>query len=616
MTTTEQKAVSDPLPHWDMTTVYPGLESPEFEAGFTSVIKAIGELKDLFDSKNIRKSASPEITPETVSTFETVTERYNALADALRTLAGYISSFVTTDSRNDLAQAKMSELQMRSVELQKLGTRYEAWLGSLDVEALINRSPLAQAHAFALRKAAAAAQHLMPEGEEELAATLNLSGGSSWVKLHGNVTSRLMVPVTYPNGEVKTMPMSAVRNLAFEPDPATRKAGYDAELKAWETVTVPLAAALNGIKGQVNTLNDRRGWEDSLAPALFDNNIDRATLDAMQAACRESFPDFRRYLQAKARLLGEEHLPWWDMFAPVGGPEAIRHWPYTEATAFIVQQFGTYSPRLAGLADRAFRQNWIDAEPRTGKRDGAFCMGLRNDESRILANYQYSYSGVSTLAHELGHAYHNLNLVTRTPLQRQTPMALAETASIFCQTIITNAMLKTTGGAEKLNILEEDLQDSCQVVVDIYSRFLFEKAVFEKRRSRDLSIDELNTLMLEAQRATYGDGLDQEFLHPYMWAVKSHYYSTGRSYYNWPYTFGLLFGLGLYARYLEDPEAFRAGYDDLLSSTGLYDAATLGQRFNIDIHSVDFWRSSLDVCRDHINQFEALVTESVKPAGR
>jgi oligoendopeptidase F len=236
-------------------------------------------------------------------------------------------------------------------------------------------------------------------------------------------------------------------------------------------------------------------------------------------------------------------------------------------------------------------------------------MSLRADESRVFANFRPAFPGVSTLAHELGHGYHNLNLASRTMLQRQTPMTLAETASIFCETIIRNAALERGTPAEQVEILEASLQGSCQVVVDIISRFLFERRVFERRRERELSVDELNALMLEAQRDTYGDGLDQALLHPYMWAVKQHYYSVGRSFYNFPYMFGLLFGLGLYARYQRDPDDFRRGYDELLSSTGLADAATLAARFGIDIRSGEFWRESLAIVRADIDRFEALVAQ-------
>jgi oligoendopeptidase F len=298
-------------------------------------------------------------------------------------------------------------------------------------------------------------------------------------------------------------------------------------------------------------------------------------------------------------------LAWYDLFAPIGTEN--RAWDFDEAAAFIVEQFGTYSERLSGFAARAFAEHWIDAEPRPGKRDGAYCTGLRGAESRVFANYKPVFGGVSTLAHELGHGYHNVNLAQRTPLQRSHPMTLAETASIFCETIIRHAALQKADEQEQLAILEASLQGSCQIVVDITSRFLFEQRLFEKRQQRELSVDELNDLMLEAQRETYGDGLDEELLHPYMWAMKPHYYSTGRSFYNYPYMFGLLFGLGLYARYQQDPEAFKRGYDDLLSSTGMADAATLAARFGIDLRTEDFWRASLEIIRQDIDQFEALI---------
>jgi oligoendopeptidase F len=257
------------------------------------------------------------------------------------------------------------------------------------------------------------------------------------------------------------------------------------------------------------------------------------------------------------------------------------------------------------LAERAFGDRWIDAGPRPGKQGGAFCMPVRPGESRILMNYGGSFDGVGTLAHELGHAYHNLNLESRTFLQSGTPSTLAETASIFCETLAFDAALERADGAERLALLDASLQRDLLTVVDIHSRFLFEKAVFERRARRALTPREFNELMLDAQRQTYGDGLDGERLHPYMWAVKGHYY--GPMFYNYPYTFGLLFGLGLYRRYQEDPDGFRARYDDLLSSTGLADAATLAQRFGIDVRGLDFWRSSLDVIRENIAAFERLV---------
>ena len=361
-------------------------------------------------------------------------------------------------------------------------------------------------------------------------------------------------------------------------------------------------------QGEANVLERKRHWTSPLDASLFNNNINRTILDAMLGAARDSFPDFRRYLKAKAKLLGIERCAWYDIFAPVGGHE--RTWEYPDATAFIVEQFGTYSDKLSRFADRAFRENWIDAEPRPGKRDGAFCMKLRADESRIMANFVNSYDGMSTLAHELGHGYHNLCLSGRPVLLRSAPMTLAETASIFCQTLIKEAVLAEAGREEQVSILEASLQDQTQVTVDISSRFLFESRVFERRLQRDLSVEELNELMLETQRETYGDGLDDDVLHPYMWAVKGHYYSVAAGFYNYPYMFGLLFGLGLYAQYQVDPDKFRVGYDDLLSSTGMADAATLAARFGFDIESRQFWDQSLDIVRKDVDRFEALAAST------
>ncbi len=592
------------LPRWDTSVLYPGLDSPEFTQGFQDAVRQIDDLAALFDAHGVGQQEPAPLDDATVRAAEEVLARYNAVLRTVRTLGSYIRCFVSTDSRDDVAQARLSELQQHMVRLSQLGTRFVAWIGSLDVAALIAGSEVAQDHAFALRHAQAGARHLMSPAEEALAAELELSSGTAWNKLHGRLTSQLDVPFDR-DGKTERLPMSAIRNLALDPDRATRRRAYEAEVETWRQHAVPLAAALNSIKGEVNTLSARRAWPSPLDEALFDNHIDRATLEAMMQAARESFPDFRRYLRAKARALGVPALAWYDLFAPVG--VATDVWDYARGAAFVTEQFSTFSEKLRALAERAFRDGWIDAEPRAGKEGGAFCMWLRGDESRVLANYTSSFESVTTLAHELGHAYHNLNLAGRTMLQRATPMALAETASIFCETLVTQARLRHAGEQERLVLLESSIQGSCQVVVDITSRFLFEQRVFELRRAHELSVDDLNGLMLQAQRETYGDGLDQSTLHPYMWAVKSHYYSTARSYYNYPYMFGLLFGLGLFARYREEPGAFVVTYDDLLSSTGLDDAATLAGRFGIDIRTPAFWRSSLDVIRADIDRFEALV---------
>ena len=338
---------------------------------------------------------------------------------------------------------------------------------------------------------------------------------------------------------------------------------------------------------------------------LFRSRIDRKTLDAMLSAMEGSFPMFRRYFKAKAARLGKDKLAWWDLFAPLGKTDKV--YSFEEARTFILENFGQFSPDLRAFAQRAFDHNWIDAEPRDGKRGGAFCMGIDGvKESRVLCNFDGSLDGVSTIAHELGHGFHNecAYAADKTEIQQFTPMTLAETASTMCETIVTEAVLaKTSDPQEELAVLETQIQNASQIVVDIYSRFLFEKEVFERREQAELSADELNEIMERAQKATYGDGLDERYLQKFMWTWKPHYYSPGLSFYNFPYAFGLLFATGLYAIYKQRGPAFVADYEGLLASTGEANAADLAKRFGIDVHKRKFWEDSLAIYSQRIDRF-------------
>jgi pepF/M3 family oligoendopeptidase len=492
----------------------------------------------------------------------------------------------------------MVELQTRTSVLGPMSKRLGAWLEALGTDRLTSASDAAASHAFALGKAADDAHFQMTETEESLAADLAPASALAWQRLHGDVSSQLLVEIAADDGTAERVPMAMARGLATHPDATRRRRAYEGELAAWETVAVPLAAALNGAKGVQAVLNRRRGFADDLDPALRFNNVDRATLDAMTGAVVDSLPMFRGYLRTKAAVLGHDGgLPWWDLFAPVGDASEVD-WP--QATGLVANAFAGFSPQLASLAARAFTESWVDAEIRDGKRGGAYCMSVGDGVSRVMMNFDGSHDSVATLAHELGHAYHNVALADRTPIQRATPMALAETASIFCETLLFETALETaTDPTLRLALLDTNLVGATQVVVDIHSRFLFEQEVCRRRRRTALSVTELCDLMLDAQEQSYGDGLHRDHRHAYMWAVKGHYFTP---FYNWPYTFGLLFGIGLYARYLDDQEQFRNGYDALLSSTGMADAAALAGRFGVDVRDAGFWESSLDVLRGHIEE--------------
>jgi pepF/M3 family oligoendopeptidase len=596
------------LPRWDLSNVYPSLESQQFVAAVSDLRSKIENLDTFLDQHKVtRRPATASSSPDTSQVVTAVNgylDRVNAALRLHLTLNAYVASFVTTNSYNTTAKRLESELEMLAVKIEKQEIRFKGWIGQMSdwlPQILSQRDP-AKAHAFFLKETVDQSRYMMKETEESLAAELNLSGGNAWSKLQGTVCSQLTVNFEL-NGKIRKMPVTELQNLRYHHEEGARRRAYEAELLAWESVREPLAAALNGVKGTVVTLNKRRGRVDALHTALDQARIDRETLQTMLNAMQAAFPAFRRYLRSKAKRFGHDALPWWDIFAPVGSSQ--RRYTWAEAQKFILTQFRSFSNRLAVLAQRAFDHNWIDAEPRNGKRGGAFCMDVPAiNESRVLCNFDGSLDQVSSVAHELGHAYHNECKVGKTILQTRTPMTLAETASTFCETIITEAALaQTSGPEEELAILETSLIGSTQVIVDITSRYLFEREVFERREKSELSADDFCAIMIQSQKATYGEGLDDSFLNKYMWTWKVHYYMPDLSFYNFPYAFGLLFGTGLYSIYKETGPSFVSDYESLLASTGQATPVELAGRFGIDIRKSDFWRNSLKVIEKHMEQY-------------
>lgn len=596
-------ATIESVPRWDLAPFFTSAGDRALHAGLESVYADLDRLAAQYDAAGVRAIPSRPVTPDDLRVLDDLLEATNDIHATMRPISAYLYALVTTDSHDDQAASLVVELQTRMAGLSPLWKRLEAWVAALGPADLAAGSETAAAHAFALERAAEFARFQMSEAEEELASMLAPSGALAWQRLHGDVSSQIMVELRGADAAPERVPMTVARGLATDLSAARRRSAYEGELAAWEANAVPLAAAINGAKGETGVLNARRGYVDDLDPALRGNNVDRATLDAMNDAVVASLPDFRRYLLMKSNVLGNEGaLPWWDLFAPIEGSE---HVAWSDATALVDTAFVGYSPQLAALARRAFDEDWVDAEMRGGKRGGAYCSSFGDDVSRVMMNFDGSHESVSTLAHELGHAYHNVTMAPRTPIQRRMPMALAETASIFCETLLfQTSVANETDELARRALLDTYLVGATQVVVDIHSRFLFEQELCARRRKTTLSVQELCDTMLSAQDASYGGGLHADHRHPYMWAVKPHYFTP---FYNWPYTFGMLFGIGLYARYLADPEQFRSGYDDLLASAGMADAATLGAQFGIDVRSGQFWADSLAVVVGHIDTFASLV---------
>ncbi|USG68433.1 M3 family oligoendopeptidase [Brevibacillus ruminantium] len=584
---------------WSLDVLYTSFESPELQQDWEKLSQLMNELQE-WTKKNLKTDTDP------VQKMEAYITKLTTILQIQSRLYSYAELTASVDAKNEKALQLVERIQDQAVELVEPGVLFQKWLGGIkELDRCIEQSPLLETHRYFLTETAEKSKYLLSEKEEIILAKMKNTGSNAWAKLQEMLTSTLLVDITV-DGEAKQLPLPVVRNMAYEKDEQTRKNAYEAELAAYNKIAESSAASLNGIKGEVITISKLRGYDSPLDKTLKDSRMDQETLDAMLTAMRESLPAFHKFYQAKAKLLGHDNgLPFYDLFAPVG--EADMRFTYQEARDFIVNHFGSFSQRLADYAARAFDNRWIDAETREGKRGGAFCYNLHVvKESRIMSNFTGSYNDVSTLAHELGHGYHGECLVNEAFLNSDYPMPIAETASIFCETIIAKAALEQASEEEAFAILENDLSGAGQVIVDIYSRFLFESELFKRREQGSLSVNELKAIMLQAQKDAYGNGLDHNVLHPYMWVCKPHYYYADANFYNFPYAFGLLFAKGLYAEYLKRGESFVQQYDELLAVTGKEKIADVAAIMDVDVRSVDFWRGSLQLIAKDIEQFVKL----------
>ena len=584
---------------WNLEIMYKGYDDPKYISDNQKVLEIIKEMNELVGKLDVNNA---------VSCIEQELKLEEELNKVLSELFSYSSLRASTNVNDYEALGEMGKLQMVLQETVAAGVAFTKFLKEVDLDKLAKDSELIKTYLFILKSNQETASHMLSDKEEVLASRLSLVGSRSWSDLQSQLTANLSIKV---EGFEENMPLSAVRNLAYDHSEKVRKAAYEAELSAYKQVEDSVAMALNNIKREVNIMMPLRGYKDALEKTLKQSRMSKATLDAMIEAIKEEAPKFREYFKLKAKALGHENgLPFYDLFAPLGS----MHKTYTieEAKDLVLDVYGSFSKPLYDLGKEAFENRWIDVLPHEGKSGGAFCAGLDNhNESRVLTNFTGSLSDVQTLAHELGHAYHGRVVLDNAPLNRDYPMPLAETASIMCQTLMAKKMIDDmTDPHEKLTVVEESLQEDSQCVIDILSRYLFETKVLEQPVSRPLSAADMCSFMNEAQDQSYGDGLDSEYKHPYMWLCKSHYYSAGLNFYNWPYAFGLLFGKGLYKQYLKDKEAFVKNYDQMLRNTGFMCVEDVALSMNIDVTKKDFWIESLKFIEEDIDLFEALLKET------
>lgn len=582
--------------NWSLKELYSSFECNEFKEDLNKLDELIENF--ITTTNNIIDSTdSPD----------KLLENFISMNIELKTLARKLGSMVhltlSVDTKNSTALKYDDILSSKISNLAESEAKITKWIGNLkDLDKIIQGSRLLSEHNFFLKEKAKNAKYMLSYKEEAIIAKMKNTGSDAWCKLKNVLTSGLMVDIEL-YGENKQLPLSMIRNMAYDADSTIRRKAYDAEIKAYEKIHDGMAAAINGIKGEVITLCDMRGFPSPLDKTLFNSRMDRKILDSMLDAIKEYLPIFRKYLKRKGELLGHKNgLPFYDLFAPMGNADMT--YTYEDGCKCVIDNFRTFSDDLADFAKNAMEKSWIDVLPKEGKVGGAFCSRLPHvGESRVLLNYGNAFSDVVTLSHELGHGYHGYCLNNESILNAHYPMPIAETASNFCETIVKKAAIKTATKDEAFSILETEISDCTQVIVDIYSRFLFESELFKIRKERSLSVKDLNEIMINAQKEAYGDGLDSNFLHPYMWACKTHYYYAENNFYNFPYAFGQLFAKGLYAEYLKRGDSFPEQYKTLLSATGKNSLSDIAKIMNIDISAKDFWITSLKMIEEDINLF-------------
>ena len=571
---------------WTLEDLYPSFESQEFKQD----VEAYKALKGKFESLTLEDSI------EGITQVVKLLEESTVLTGRLY---NYIHLTLATDTTHETATQVEVQLAGVSADLQATYAKVSKFLGTIQTD--ITTDPFLAEYRYYFEEAKKDATHLLSDELEEVLAKMSISGGKAWSQLFDFMWSSAQGEY---KGEVVTL--SEIRGKAYDSDAEVRKSAYEAELKMYDAIKEPIAFSLNYIKKEVLTTSQLRGFESPLAHTLEASRMSRETLDALLEAIREYLPNFRKYLRHKAALLGHENgLPFYDLFAPVGN--SSRTFTVEESKDYLIENFKTFSADLAEMTEEFFDKHYIDFYPRKGKVGGAFCANLPMiKQSRVLTNFTGSLSDVVTLAHELGHAYHGLHIENHRPLNQDYSMPVAETASTFNENIIMNTAIKEASDEEKIALIESQLQDTTQIIVDIYSRYLFESAVFENREQSFMFSKDLEEMMLSAQKEAYGDGLDQSYLHPYMWACKPHYYSTGLSFYNFPYAFGGLFSKGLYAIYQEQPEGFVEKYQELLRATTVSSVEDTAKVLGVDVSTPEFWKKALAEVAESIEAFIAL----------
>ena len=580
---------------WNLDKLYTGFDTVEYQNDLKRLEELLPELSRVADSINELSDA------ELITKYIKVHEE---LSELVEKLAIYANLRYSANTRDTEAASMLGRIMQSMSATAAPAAIIEKAISEIDdLDKVIKSTPALADFEYMITKIKDSSRYLLSDKEETIMAKMDLSGASAWSDLQSSLTSG--VKVKYEGEDIT---LSAVRNLAYSPDAEVRRKAFDAEIACYDSIKEAVAFALNSIKLQVLTECELRGYESPLAKALYQSRMKKETLDALLGAMDEYLPAFRKYMKAKAKALGHKgSLPFYDLFAPMGNSNKV--YSVDDAKNYLLGIFAKFDTELHDMVQCAFENGWIDFFPREGKVGGAFDCGVPSaKESRVLTNFDGSFSDVVTLAHELGHSFHDRQVFCHSILNQGYSMPVAETASTFNEVLVMEtAIAEAADRDEKLALIESQLMDANQIIVDIYSRFIFEKSVFENRPMEFMDADKMCALMIDAQKKAYGDGLDENALHPYMWLCKGHYYSGGLSFYNFPYAFGGLFARGLYAKYKQEGPAFVDTYKAMLRATSITDVEECAKIAGIDLTDKEFWRQGLKSIADRIDEFCELI---------
>jgi oligoendopeptidase F len=599
--------------NWDLTSYFPefsGLEMRRFKEALRRDTISLTE----------QAAALPSLTEESAEAWEQILNRNEDLSRRLSHLSSYISCLVSLDARNEAYLTEESGLARQRAELAKVRIELlRAMKGVSDevFSSFATRTALAGAEHY-LNRLREEARRVMTTEKEILATDLGVDGIQAWGRLYDTISSKLEFDMVYPDGKRQRLPMSQRRSLMDHPDRRIRKAAFDGGNAAWQTVEDAAAAALNAIGGTRLTLNRHRGLDHFLDIALFQASISRKTLDAMFTALFDNVELPRCILRLKAKQMGQRSIAWFDLGAPLDLPNQEKL-SWDKAKSVVRESFLRAYPALGDFfQQQVIGKNWVDWEPRPGKRPGGFCTSsLLSKESRIFMTYNDSLGDVLTLAHESGHAFHGYLMRYIRPYARGYPMTLAETASTFGEQVLINGLLDdpAVGDAQKAMMLDMVAGHGAIYLLDIPVRYEFEKTFYEERKSGELSVSRLKELMVETQRRVLADVLEPGGEDPYFWASKLHFYITGITFYNFPYTFGFLLSRGLYAIFKKEGTNFLRKYEEFLRLTGSDTAENVVQRtLGPNLEDQEFWSEAIRSLEEPLNRLEALLPKVLPKA--